>query len=104
MALRWTPTQPIADGRPAPAHDGPDRGPETFSSTDAAVAQTLDDCEAILEGTVDDLPAEAFRYAGPLSEVRERAEKDARSALADAETFVEALAGFLEQQGFSTRL
>jgi F-type H+-transporting ATPase subunit beta len=37
------------------------------------LAQTLDDCEAILDGAVDELPEDAFRYAGPLSEVRERA-------------------------------
>ncbi len=35
---------------------------------------TLDDCEAILNGEVEQLPVEAFLYSGTLDEVRERAE------------------------------
>ena len=37
---------------------------------------TLDGCRQILDGETDDLPAEAFRYAGTLAHVRELAGRD----------------------------
>ncbi len=51
---------------------------EQFTGMDGRyvpIAETIDSFDAILKGECDDLPEQAFMYAGNIAEVREKAEK-----------------------------